>query len=145
MRRAIVEAVRVLLVDHNKDFVSKASDWLVSDSGIDLVGTAATGKEAIEAVGRLVPDVVVFDESLPDMRIVDVMRRIQSSETAPRIVLLTLHEGETVRQVKAVTGADEVLTRSRVTQRLLPVIHELPRTKRSTNGTRPTESTRSEP
>jgi len=142
-----VSVIRVLLVDDNDYFLSGATEWLDTDAEIELVGTAVTAREALDLAERLTPDVVLIDESLSDMKIVDVTRRIKALENAPRVVVLTFHNGETARQVKTATGADDVVAKSRVTERLLPVIRDVsgarPRHPR-TKSKRP-EITRSEP
>ena len=117
--------IRVLLVGENADFLRGASDWLVSESNVDFVGAAASGAEAIDLAGRLEPDVVVMDESVSDMKTPEVVRRVKSLRTAPRVVLLSFLDGGATRQIAAATGADGVVAKARFTAALLPAIYEV--------------------
>jgi DNA-binding NarL/FixJ family response regulator len=60
-----------------------ATDWL------HLAASAATGAEALAAVGRTLPQLVVMDTRLPDLPAVDVIRRLRTLHPPVRIVLFT--------------------------------------------------------
>ena len=56
----------VLVVDDHAEYRVSVRALLVA-AGFDVVGEAGTGAEALEAVGRLGPDVVLLDVRLPDI------------------------------------------------------------------------------
>jgi DNA-binding NarL/FixJ family response regulator len=56
----------VLIVDDHAEYRTSARALLEAD-GFDVLGEAGTGAEAIHAVGRLRPDVVLLDVRLPDV------------------------------------------------------------------------------
>jgi two-component system invasion response regulator UvrY len=56
--------------------------------GFELVGEAETGEEAVEAAGRLRPDLVLMDVNLPGISGAEATRRIVA--VAPRTVVLLL-------------------------------------------------------
>ena len=102
-----------------------ASEWLVRKAEIDLVTAAATGAEAIELAGRLAPDLVLLDESVPDMKTPEVVQRIKKLPDAPRVVLLSFLDGGVTQRIAAATGADLVVAKSRFTEALLPALADL--------------------
>jgi two-component system, OmpR family, KDP operon response regulator KdpE len=74
------------------------------------VETAATGREALDALFTHEPDVVLLDLGLPDMDGVDVCRHIRRWSSAPIIVLTA--DGQEDRKVRALDdGADDYVTK----------------------------------
>lgn len=84
--------LRLLLVDDNHEFVEQATQWLSGYQWIDIVGRAYSGQEALDEVTRLQPDLVLMDVSMPGMSGLETTRRIKQRLSAPRIVMLTLHD-----------------------------------------------------
>ena len=56
----------VLIVDDHKAFRTSARHLLEAD-GLEVVGEAATGYDALELIGELSPDIVLLDIQLPDI------------------------------------------------------------------------------
>lgn len=81
----------VLIVDDHKGFRVWARAFLEAQ-GYRVVGEAADGAEAIIAVGRLRPDVVLLDVHLPDLDGFEVARRIAEAAEAPAVVLVSSRE-----------------------------------------------------
>jgi two-component system response regulator NreC len=65
---------------------------LESQEDIQIVGEAGTAAEALEAVERLEPEVILLDIGLPDMSGIQVMERIREIEPDIAVVALTIHE-----------------------------------------------------
>jgi len=59
-------AVKVLVVDDSGFFRRRVSEILSSDSGIEVVGTATNGREAIDQAMALKPDVISDHHGLRD-------------------------------------------------------------------------------
>ncbi len=62
---------------------------LEREDGMTVVGTAATGKEAVNAAERLEPDVVIMDLMLPDMNGIDATERILSGPLRTSVIVLS--------------------------------------------------------
>ena len=79
----------VLIVDDHPSFRASARAMLESE-GFDVVGEAADGTSALEAVEALAPDVVVLDVQLPDMSGFDVCAELERRNGAtPEVVLVS--------------------------------------------------------
>lgn len=117
--------IQVLLVDDNEGFSDGVSDWLGSSPGLDVVGSAHSGQEALDLVAQFAPDLVLTDLTIPDMNGFEVTRRIKESPGAPRVVVVSLHESETARMEAWSAGADGFVAKARVMDELMPVIREL--------------------
>lgn len=72
-------------------------------AGIEVVGEAADGAEALERVRELVPDVVLMEVRMPVMNGIQAARRIRSEVPSTRILMLTMSddEGDLFEAVKA--------------------------------------------
>ena len=62
---------------------------LAAQDGIRVLGTAASGQEALQAAERLKPDIVIMDLVLPDMNGIDAMHRIFRILPLTRVIVLS--------------------------------------------------------
>ncbi|MFD2112962.1 protein-glutamate methylesterase/protein-glutamine glutaminase [Thiorhodococcus fuscus] len=83
-------ALRVVVVDDSGFFRRRIVEILNADIGIEVVGTAANGMEAIEVVKRLDPDVVTMDIEMPVMDGISAVRRIMAESPRPILMFSTL-------------------------------------------------------
>ncbi|MEE9534121.1 MAG: response regulator [Acidimicrobiia bacterium] len=65
---------------------------LLEAEGYRVIGEAADGAEAISAVGRLRPDILLLDVHLPDLDGFQVARRVAEQPKAPEVVLISSRE-----------------------------------------------------
>jgi DNA-binding NarL/FixJ family response regulator len=83
---------RVLLVDDHPGFRASAAAMLEAE-GLSIVGTAASGEEALNLVGPLHPDVVLLDLFLTGIDGIDVAWRIaRSGADGPSVILISSHD-----------------------------------------------------
>lgn len=80
---------RVLLVDDHQLVRAGLASLLLSAEGIDVVGEASDGAEAVEVAARTSPDVVLMDLSMPVMDGVAATRRILDQQPGVAVVVLT--------------------------------------------------------
>ena len=81
----------MLLVDDH-DLFRTGLRSLLEEQGLDVVGEAATGAEAVAHVGELTPDVVVMDLNMPAMGGVEATRHIAEVSPLTRVVMLTISD-----------------------------------------------------
>jgi NarL family two-component system response regulator LiaR len=81
--------IRVLIVDDHGVVREGLRTFLELQDGIDVVGEAANGEEALDRVAELRPDVVVMDLVMPKLDGVGAMRELQRLAHAPRVLVLT--------------------------------------------------------
>jgi DNA-binding NarL/FixJ family response regulator len=83
--------IRVVFADDQTMLRSALRTILDSHEGIEVVGEAADGREAVEQVRRLLPDVVVMDVRMPHMDGIEATQRLLALDLDPpaRILILT--------------------------------------------------------
>ena len=116
--------LRVLLVDDNPLFLNRASQWLSKQPGIHVVGQATSGKEGIEQVLLLNPDLVVMDLVMPTMNGHEAAQQIKRRSEATRVILISMHNLETFSD-NCLLNTDGFVPKDDLYSRLTPLIWTL--------------------
>lgn len=67
---------------------------LAGDPGIQIIGEASSGGEAVEKAERLEPDVVLTDIRMPGMSGIEVTQRIKAAQPGIAVIMLTMYDSE---------------------------------------------------
>ena len=86
--------IRVLLADDHTVMRAGLRALLDGIDGLNVVGEASDGQEALKLVGSLLPDVVVLDISMPRLSGLEAAQRIRKKHKSVHVVILTMHRGE---------------------------------------------------
>jgi two-component system response regulator NreC len=97
--------IRILVADDHAILRQGLVHLLGSVEGLEVVGEAADGAEAVERVLELDPDVVVLDIVMPGMDGIEAARRIRRSHPRTEIVILTAHPSEAYQRRAFEAGA----------------------------------------
>ena len=109
---------RVLLVDDHDLFRTGLRN-LLADQGVDVVGEAQTGAEALGLVRDLAPDVVVMDLNMPGMNGVEATRQINVLAPLTRVLVLTISDQDADVLDAILAGASGYLLKDSSIQDLL--------------------------
>ena len=90
MTAADVGVLRVLLADDHR-MLRDALRRSLEEVGINVVGEAGDGEEAVRMAEQLQPDVVLMDVTMPDVSGIEATRRIRDRFPSIRVVVLTMH------------------------------------------------------
>ena len=83
------DRIRVLIVDDHAVVREGLRTFLQLQEGMEVVGEAADGEEAVERAAALAPDVILMDLVMPGLDGVGAMRRLRERAPASRVVVLT--------------------------------------------------------
>lgn len=86
------DLIRVLLADDHPLVIDGIQARLESEGGIEVVGQAGNGREAIELVQSLQPDVVLMDVSMPVMNGLEATRELRLCSPETRVLILSMHD-----------------------------------------------------
>jgi NarL family two-component system response regulator LiaR len=83
------EVIRVLVVDDHPVVRKGIKSLLAEEEGIQVVGEAVNGKEAIKQVENLKPDVILMDLVMPEMGGIEAIQKITAVHPEARILVMT--------------------------------------------------------
>jgi two-component system response regulator NreC len=102
-------ALRVFLVDDHAIFRDGLRALLQRHEGFEVVGEAGDGRTAIAQIERTRPDVVVMDIAMPNLNGLEATRQLQKLRPRPRVLALTMHDADYVRQILEAGASGYVL------------------------------------
>ena len=84
--------IRILIVDDHEMVRNGLSVMMQREEDFTVVGEAQNGKEAVEMVSELRPDVVLMDLRMPEMDGVEAMRQIRAKQDDVKFLVLTTYD-----------------------------------------------------
>jgi DNA-binding NarL/FixJ family response regulator len=115
--------IRIVIADDSHLVRQGIRALLEKEKDIQVVGEAADGREAIELVERLLPDVVVMDISMPGLNGIEAVKRIRALDVKTRIVILSMYSDESLVREALKNGVNGYLTKRALTEELLSAVH----------------------
>jgi two-component system, NarL family, response regulator NreC len=116
---------KVLLVDDHTLFREGIRSLLSTESGMEVVGEASDGREAIELAGKLSPDVIVMDLVMPGMNGMQAAQLLHDQHPDIKILILSMYDDdEYVCQIMKAGASGYVLKRA-ASDDLLRAIREV--------------------
>lgn len=103
---------RLLIVDDHEVVREGLASALAADERFEIVGTAASGKEALERARQTLPDIALVDLRLPDMRGEDLTREIRKRFPSTAVIVLSTYLGEGTVRASLDAGAAAYVTKA---------------------------------
>lgn len=115
---------RVLLADDHK-IVRQGTKLYLESMGIEVVGEATNGNEAVEMAFRLQPDVVVMDVHMPELTGIEATRRIRHDTDDVRVLVLTAYDNAAYIHALLDAGADGFVLKTSEFAELFKALQEV--------------------
>ena len=115
----------VFIVDDSAAIRMRLAEMLGALHDVDIVGEAASAREAVAGILRLRPDTVLLDLNLEGRTGIDVMREVKPQVPGTIFVVLTNHGEPQYRTACTRAGARYFLDKSRDFERVPQVIAEI--------------------
>jgi len=97
-------SVRVLIVDDHP-MVREGLRSMLEPAGVEVVGEAGTGEDALRAAAACEPEVVLLDLELPDLDGLAVLQRLKARAPGPAVLVITMHDDPTLVRRAVEAGA----------------------------------------
>lgn len=116
--------VRCVIVDDNSSFLEGATD-LLNREGLDVVGVASDGAEAIRLVRELRPDVALVDIDLGDEDGIELARELNGTSSArSKVILISAYPEDDVARLIGTSPAIGFVPKTRLSAKAIRVLLE---------------------
>jgi DNA-binding NarL/FixJ family response regulator len=116
------DRLRIIVVDDHSVMRAGVVALLAAEPTIEIVGEAADGREAVELVERLAPDVALIDLRMPVLDGVSATARIVASPVRTRVLILTTYDTDTEIERAVEAGAIGYLLKDTTREQLVAAI-----------------------
>jgi len=107
----MADRIKVLIVDDIPETRDHLSKLLGFEADIQVVGAAASGREALEMAARMTPDVVLMDINMPDMDGISATERLSAEVPAAAVVMMSVQGEADYLRRSMLAGAREFLVK----------------------------------
>ncbi len=115
----------ILLADDHPAIRRGLIDILKEDPFFVVIGEASTGKEALDLVSRLKPDILLLDLRMPVVSGIDVLRKVKQSAKKTKVIILSMYGTEPYVLETLRMGADGFIVKDSVPSEILKALHEV--------------------
>jgi NarL family two-component system response regulator LiaR len=129
------QAIRVLIVDDHTIVRKGIRALLAEIAGIEVVGEADNGQEAVALAETLRPDVILMDLAMPKMDGIEATRQIKASQPESRILVMTSFAADDKVFPAIKAGALSYLLKESTPEDLVQAIHQIYRGESSLHPT----------
>jgi two-component system NarL family response regulator len=117
--------VRIVVAEDQRLIRELLVGVLARESGVDVVGEAATGKEALALAQSTRPDILILDVELPDGDGIEVARALRNAGPRPAIIALSMHEEPYIVQQMLQAGSDAYVVKSAAVAELVQAVRSV--------------------
>jgi DNA-binding NarL/FixJ family response regulator len=114
--------IRVLIADDHKVLRDGLKAILAQRETVEIVGEAATGREAVIKARKLAPDIAIMDIALPNLNGIEAARKLQAQSSRVKVIILSMYGSREYVLEALRAGAMGYLKKGNAARELLPAI-----------------------
>jgi DNA-binding NarL/FixJ family response regulator len=119
------DSMKVFIADDSKVLRERIKEMLSDFPDVEVIGEAVDGREAIDNIRRLRPELVILDVRMPHINGISVLEKIKRLKPSPRVIVMTAYPYPQYRQKCVELGADFFFTKSDEFEKVMEVIQNL--------------------
>lgn len=120
-----MNTVRIIIADDHDVVREGLKTLLTARADFQVCGEATTGREAVAMARELKPQVVVLDFSMPELNGVEATRQIRKALPETEVLILTMHDSETLAREVLAAGARGFLLKTHAKRQLVAAVDAL--------------------
>ena len=114
--------LRILIAADHEGFREEVAKYLKAQQGVEVVGKADNGIDAVSQARSLHPDLILMDISMPVMSGLEAARQIKEAAPEIKVVFVTIHEEGTYQSLAKVLGVDGFICKTDLKRELPKMI-----------------------
>lgn len=116
-------SIRVVLIDDEPLVRAGLAAIIDSDTGLDVVGEAGDGADAIDLIQRTQPDIVIMDVRMPQLNGLEATRLLVARQDPPRVLILTTFDSDDYVFEALRVGADGFVLKRAEPEELIRAVY----------------------
>lgn len=117
------EITRIVLADDHALVRDGIRSLLETESDLQVIGEASNGKEAIDLVGEVNPDILIIDIRMPVMNGIDAVAELTQNKSSVKTIILSMHDSEEYILKSISSGANGYLLKDTDKSEFIKAIH----------------------
>lgn len=115
-------SLRIFIADDHEIVRQGVKNLVANEADMEICGEATIGRDAVDHVVKLKPDVAILDISMPGLNGIEAARQILKAQPDTRILMFTMHEAEQLVHEVFNAGAHGYLLKSDAGRHLIAAI-----------------------
>lgn len=124
---------RVVLIDDNQNLKNLIKEHIENTGALTVVGEASNGKDGLDLISNLNPDLIVLDVVMPYLDGLSVLEKLSFTDSSSKILLLSSLSNDNVTQKALSLGVDYIMTKpfdiESLLNRMLELTNDIPEDK----------------
>lgn len=116
------QPIRIIIADDHEIVRQGVRNLIENEPGMELCGEATIGRDAVDLVSRIEPDLAILDISMPGMNGIEATRQILKSCPNTKVLMFTMHDAEQLVLEVFNAGAHGYLLKSDAGRHLITAI-----------------------
>src|SRR5512135_700034 len=121
------EKIRVLIVDDIPETRENVRKLLAFETDVEVVGVAATGREAVQLARDLQPNIIMMDINMPDMDGITAVEMITRDVPVAQVIMMSVQSEADYLRRSMLAGARDFLTKPFTSEDLISTIRRVHR------------------